>query len=402
MWRRSSDADGEIVPSEIHGFIEQYPKDDECFFQQFVHFPDDEPAYVQQSVDGGDDASTYLGSESQVPPLTIGPTLSPSSHSRASPSTSSRPEDADLQAILSVSWPGEGFGDLDSTLRHVGENPAIFVQGPMSPAPVRLQDDDVSIHLSPPGSSGPTVAPVSPPVQAVPMKRGRSNPLPRKKRAKVSNMRKIKACMRCHIRKRECDDGAPCKHCGKAFPKYPDILLVWAERQLSKELDAKKTPGFEAAILSFLLAYRDSPVNLSGASSAIGNKKAPAFTDPKRLVRKTCEMRCWYRIWQTSILYSCAHEEGSTASSRNEAHTELPAAALRELKKLATNALIACEKEILLELDELSPSMAPLIELSHWACIWQVILIYRQLVAGYSNLARRQPMNSMYGVSTGE
>lgn len=216
MWRRSFNAGGQIVPGEIHGFIEQLgtrePSDDEYVFQ-FVHLPDDEPACIQQSVDGGDDASTYLGSESQVPPLTIGPTLSPSSHSRASPSSSSLPEDADTQTIFSASWPGEGFGsldgdldgDLDSTdyLRHVGENPEIFVQGPMSPAPVRLQEDDVSIHLSPPGSTGLAGAHVSPPVQAVPMKRGRSNPLPGEKRVKVSNMRKIKACMRCHVRKRE-------------------------------------------------------------------------------------------------------------------------------------------------------------------------------------------------------
>lgn len=60
----------------------------------------------------------------------------------------------------------------------------------------------MSIHLSP-GSSGQPVAPLSPPAQATPMKRGRNNPLPGEKRAKVSNMRKIKACMRCHIRKRE-------------------------------------------------------------------------------------------------------------------------------------------------------------------------------------------------------
>lgn len=179
-------------------------------------------------------------------------------------------------------------------------------------------------------------------------------------------------------------------------------LLVWAERQLSKELDAKKSPGFEAAIISFLLAYRDSPVDLSKASSTVGNKKVPAIIDPKRLVRKTCEMRCWYRIWQTSALYSCSHGGGSTSSSLNEPHTELPVAALWELRKLATNALIACENQILLDLDELSPSMAPLIELSHWACIWEMILIYRQLVAGYSNLAQTQLENSMYGVSTGE
>ena len=68
---------------------------------------------------------------------------------------------------------------------------------------------------------------------------------------------------------------------------------------------------------------------------------------------------------------------------------------------MAAEALIACEKEILLELDELPPDGARLIELPLWACIWQVILIYRQLVTGY-NVARNQLLRSRNGGSTGK
>lgn len=200
----SPNAESQVNPDEIQTFIEQIRSDDDVF-SQFCHFPDDEPpAYVQPSVDGRDDTSTYLGSEDHAPPLTFGQTLSPTNRSRTSPSSPGRLEDADPQAVLSASWTGGGFDPLDFSdcLRHVGSGPEIHVQEPMSPSPARLEEDDMSIHLSP-RSSGHPVSPLSPPAQATPMKRGRSNPLPGEKRAKVSNMRKIKACMRCHIRKRE-------------------------------------------------------------------------------------------------------------------------------------------------------------------------------------------------------
>lgn len=173
----------------------------------------------------------------------------------------------------------------------------------------------------------------------------------------------------------------------------PRDLLGWAERQLSRELCDKQAPDFESAILSFLLIYRDSPLDLHAASSCSGKKLTPCV-DPKHLVRKICEMRCWYMIWHTSKLY--AHAPGWAADA------QLSPTVIWELRKIATGALIACEKEILLELDELPPDGARLIELPLWACIWQVILIYRQLVSGYWNLSRSQPAGSANGGSTGE
>lgn len=231
----SPKADGRVIPGEIQTFIEQlqYDDDDDDFFRQYLHLPNDEPpAYVQPSLDGRDDTSTWPGSESHVPPLTCGQTLSPSSRSRASPSCPGRLEDADPQTVPSVSWPNGGFDYINSTdcLRHVGGD-----QGPIPPPPTRIEEDDMSIHLSPQSSSRPVPA-LSLLAHVLPMKRGRSSPLAGEKRTKVSNMRKIKACMRCHIRKRECDEDTPCKHCRKAFPRQHEVCI-------REKLSAFRFPG---------------------------------------------------------------------------------------------------------------------------------------------------------------
>ncbi|KAG8169327.1 hypothetical protein KVR01_000072 [Diaporthe batatas] len=183
----------------------------------------------------------------------------------------------------------------------------------------------------------------------------------------------------------------------------PRDLLGWAEKQLSGELRDKNAPDFESAILSFLLVYRDSSPELQGSSSSSssGKRKALVCVDPENLVRKICEMRCWYLIWQTSKLYACAHGGAPNSDGRSDKHSRLPPTALWELRKITTEALIAYEKEILLELDELSPDAARLIELPLWACMWQMILIYRQLVAGYSNLARSRLVSSVDGGTAG-
>lgn len=527
----SPTADGLVIPGEIQTFIEQlqHDDDDDDFFRQYLHLPNDEPpAYVQASVDGRDDTSTNLGSESHVPPLTSGQSLSPSSHSRASPSSPGQLglEDAEPKAVLSVPWPSGGFDDISSTdcLRHVGGGPDIQIQGPIPPPPTRIDEDDMSTNLSP-RSSSHRVPALGPSAQAMPVKRGRSNPLSGEKRVKVSNMRKIKACMRCRIRKRECDEDTPCKHCRKAFPKQrgvcvreklsafrfpgdgqntdiwtrestrasllrqnwqlcgiprpflvkfhqaedspglaltlqpyvvnarpfalatghsytplyagisgaskstwdsgrstqpepnmvmglclapgqeqlPRDLLGWAEKQLSGELRDKKAPDFESSILAFLLVYRDSPLKpqYSSSNSSSREKKALACVDSKNLVRKTCEMRCWYFIWQTSKLYAYTHGGAPDPGGHSDKHSRLPPTALWELRKMTAEGLIACEKEILLELDEMSPDGARLIELPLWACIWQMILIYRRLVAGSSNVAHSQLGGSVHGGTAG-
>lgn len=113
-------------------------------------------------------------------------------------------------------------------------------------------------------------------------------------------------------------------------------------------------------------------------------------------------MRCWYLIWQTSKLYTCTDGGVPYANANTNGYSQLPPTVILELREKATEALIACEKEILLELDELSPDGARHIELPLWACIWQMIIIYRQLVSGYSKLTHSQLVGSMNGGSVGK
>lgn len=165
-------------------------------------------------------------------------------------------------------------------------------------------------------------------------------------------------------------------------------LLGWADRFLLQQVDQKKAPYFEAAIISFLLACKDSSLDLGGSGASSRKKKALAHVDSKNLVRKVCEMRSWYSIWQTSQLY--VYTDGGAPDENNNSHSRLPPTALWELRKIVTEALIECEKEVLMELDELSPDEAQILSLPLWACIWQMIFIYRQLFAGYSKLNHKQ------------
>lgn len=179
--------------------------DADVLFNQFFNLSD----YVAPSV--SDDISTTVGSELGVPPLTTGPTLTPSIRSRASPSLAS-PEDLDLRYGPELSWFSEasensGFQSLDksSLLRHMGENPEILVQEPLSSRPNQIRLDDAVISPSPKSPLLQVDSPSEP--ASVHMKRGRSGgrnaPLPRPKRVKAASMRKIKACSWCHIHKVE-------------------------------------------------------------------------------------------------------------------------------------------------------------------------------------------------------
>lgn len=164
------------------------------------------PEYIAQSV--MDDISTTIGSELGVPPLTTGPTMTPTTRSMASPSLFWPEEDQELHYEFDLSWPNEVQGDLgfqslgkSSLFRHMGENPEILVQKPLSSQPKQICLDDTVISPLPPS---PLLHPDSPlPSTAAHMKRGRSGSLPRPKRAKAAWMRKIKACSWCRIHKVE-------------------------------------------------------------------------------------------------------------------------------------------------------------------------------------------------------
>ena len=158
-----------------------------------------------------DDRSTTGGSELDVPALTFNRT---STGSKASRSVGA-PEDAERHHGLSPSQPSksQGGGDFspvdNSSFLFLGHNPEIQVHESLSPPPKRICLDDSSIDLSP--TSPPSRAGL-PPLLTAPAvrragscseRRGRRSPLPTDKRAKVSSMRKTKACSWCHIHKVE-------------------------------------------------------------------------------------------------------------------------------------------------------------------------------------------------------
>lgn len=192
--------------TNISDSSEQLQDDAKIF--EFLNF-NDTSEYNALSV--LDDISTNVGSELGVPPLTTGPTLTPSTRSKASPSLCS-PEDLELQ--LDPSWPKEASDDLgfssykSSLFRHMGENPEILVQQPLSSRPKQLRLDDPVISLSPISPLLQSDSPCQP--TAALMKRGRSGSLPRPKRVKAASMRKIKACSWCHIHKVEVRDPNCC------------------------------------------------------------------------------------------------------------------------------------------------------------------------------------------------
>ncbi|ROW11356.1 hypothetical protein VMCG_01254 [Cytospora schulzeri] len=463
-----------------------------------------DPDHTASSVH--DDISTTLGSELGVPALTVGPTLTPSTRSQTSPS-GDRPEDLDFHYELDLpglneDQEGLGFPTLDKSpyFRHMGEAPAILVQGPLSPQSKRLcLDTDFAIGQSP---KSPLLQAGSPSQSTVtPIKRGRSNPLPKQTRAKAASMRKIKACYWCHIHKVSCSEVTPCERCVKRFPHYPkacdrarrlsevrfpdhykstsiwldnwqvvayqrtaaattfdqaleaspDMALTFpnyvanpiqlpsqpqgfnfpplarygvspmstftnwpetfnnpwvpqslvpglnepgpaaselpilAETQLSIELEQYKRTRFSAAVGALLLAYRDSPLVALEPGPANAKKQQASAVNTMALVHKVVEMQCWLRIWRRPALYSRVQGIQAVGMSNDTAIT----------------ALVACEKKILGDLDELDTKLNREDELPVWACIWQMLLTYRELIGMYSGVDHGPWSIANLGLNTG-
>lgn len=163
-----------------------------------------EPPYIN-APSTFDDHSTTVGSEIDVPPLTLAQSLTPSTRSEASP-TPLHLEDSFLHHELGQSRLNDGETalalsplDKSTVFQHMGGNPEIQVQESLSSRPKRLCLDDESFGLTPTSPSSQDGSPSQP--IATPMRRGRSSPLPGEKRAKAKDMRKIKACSWCHTHK---------------------------------------------------------------------------------------------------------------------------------------------------------------------------------------------------------
>lgn len=164
-------------------------------------------------------------------------------------------------------------------------------------------------------------------------------------------------------------------------------LLVWAERQLSIELETQKRISFPAAVGALLLAYRESSLATAGPEPASGKKRKQAsVVNTKELVRRVLEMQCWFRIWRYPSLY--LRFQGRQATGQTN--------------ETAIKALIACEDKILRDLDELHAKLTREEELPVWACLWQMILTYRDLIGIYSGVDHGPSSSANLGFNTGD
>ena len=151
-------------------------------------------------------------------------------------------------------------------------------------------------------------------------------------------------------------------------------LVAWVGNQLHYE-----GPGtFERSLSTFLMCYafdwlslpKVLPLNLGSQSSQANQPKQ------RELAEKTHKMYCFYRIYTASFSFR----------GPNSKESPLPVTIQLELRAIAKKNMKSLEKDVLNEFDKfLKPDgIADCDRLPVWACIWQMILIYRDM------LSRRQ------------
>lgn len=151
-------------------------------------------------------------------------------------------------------------------------------------------------------------------------------------------------------------------------------LLKWAEEQVLRK--SQGDGSFEDAINAFIFALRDTPLKDGRATIMV----------PSDLVRSVCDMVSWIKISQASVVYVHGVELGSgLATSR-----PLPEAVTWEIKNQAITSVGPSERVALSALDELRLKKIGAERLSVWACLWQMILIYRKLMAAYAKMPSGQ------------
>lgn len=149
-------------------------------------------------------------------------------------------------------------------------------------------------------------------------------------------------------------------------------LLMWAEKQLLNE--SQKGESFEDAITAFIFALRDTPLQNGRAT----------ITGPANLVRSVCDMVSWMRIWQASNIYV----HGVDVESGLPTVHPLPETTTWELKSQAITAVKLSEHTALFTLDEMLKETNRVEKLPMWACLRQLLLIYRKLHFVYTEIDR--------------
>ncbi|RSL46738.1 hypothetical protein CEP53_010221 [Fusarium sp. AF-6] len=148
------------------------------------------------------------------------------------------------------------------------------------------------------------------------------------------------------------------------FPSYAE-LQRWVEAQIKRE----RSNHFEHAVQNFLLSYSEGGYDL-----------------PKhKLVSKVYTMNCFFRIWKAPPFTCCS-------SSNKFSH--VPFTVQAELRRIAWKALVSHEHDILKLLEECLAQQEPLKpreRMAVWASLWQLMLMYRELVLAHDSYFMRNP-----------
>ncbi|KAK7424883.1 hypothetical protein QQX98_000158 [Neonectria punicea] len=157
-----------------------------------------------------------------------------------------------------------------------------------------------------------------------------------------------------------------------AFPRerVPSHLELqrWMEAQILRE----NSSHFKHQLQNFLLAYSEEGYGL-----------------PKHdLVSKVHKMNCFFRIWRT-YSFSCLDPSNKLVN--------VPLTVQAELRHIARKALESLEHDVFKQLDDCVAQQGPpkpQEKLAIWASMWQLMLIYRDLLTAFkAQISRMGPGN---------
>ena len=94
------------------------------------------------------------------------------------------------------------------------------------------------------------------------------------------------------------------------------------------------------------------------------------------------QMRCWHKIWQCPTLWSSTQSSQQAKKLSDVAHLQL--------KTLAKNRLIFLERQVFEKLDSLLQVGLKPLDVPIWASFWQLILLYRDLLALHRRLIQEE------------
>ncbi|KAG5926818.1 hypothetical protein E4U42_002924 [Claviceps africana] len=158
------------------------------------------------------------------------------------------------------------------------------------------------------------------------------------------------------------------------FPTHPD-LEKWVEDQIERDSGA----GFHVLLQNFLRLY---------------SKKGLRELPKQDLVRAVHRMNCFFRIWKMPS-FMCIDPSNNLVP--------LPVSVQAQLRRIARKALDGLEHDVLKMLDDcLTQQGSPKAEerVAIWASMWQLMLMYRELLLAYeTHLGRmRRDPSSPYNL----